>query len=433
MLDLHLADVSAYQPDVRWPEYAVDRRAVFVKATQGTGYVSETFHDQREGAHSVGLVVGLYHYAVGGDVASEGQHFLDTVGRVREREVPILDAEESDLSESWCRRWLDGIAAATNRTPILYCSWSFWTDVLSGMTGYPLWIAAYHDLSHDDPRDTVPGCRIWQFSDTAPVAGIGRCDDNVFRGTLDDLEALARPGGVGPPPEPPVPGLEHLHPTFAARVANACRQRGTSVHSGGRSHRRQKELSACYARFLATGRCDCADGCNPANRAGESWHEYAEGDEDLVGGRYALAVDFNEPYPHGAPGLVFPIAGEPWHGQPAEITETSRTAGADERLPTISDPPLPPPEEDDMSTAGQLYTLFVWGGGIWLVYPFTGALVPLHTETQVRTYLEAGALTPGAFDDEQFAAVGGGKDVAAHPQPNAEAVALVLGAAARSG
>lgn len=124
---------------------------------------------------------------------------------------------------------------------------------------------------------------------------------------------------------------------------------GAGINSAARSHAKQRELWDCRQHKLATGGCNCPDGCNPANPPGSSWHEYDEAatfpnpDSDassLIGGAYALAVDFAEPYPHGANGLCWPIAGEPWHAQPAEITESARVAGAWRRLPS-------PPSADD--------------------------------------------------------------------------------------
>lgn len=112
--------------------------------------------------------------------------------------------------------------------------------------------------------------------------------------------------------------LEHLHPVFRSRVIAT----GVAVASGARSTARQKEL---YDGWVAR-----LPGYNPANPPGTSWHEYGNG---IPGGVWALAVDFEEPYPHGAPGLIFPIAGEPWHAQPSEISEPSRVNGADSRLP----------------------------------------------------------------------------------------------------
>ncbi len=136
--------------------------------------------------------------------------------------------------------------------------------------------------------------------------------------------------------------LDHLHPVFRDRVLAT----GVDVNSGARSHARQQQL---YDDFVA-GRG------NPANRPGTSNHEYDESAAwpitdaeneatSLPGGCWALAVDFAEPYPHGADGLCFPIPGEPWHGQPSEITESARVVGAWRRLPSVQ--PAPPPVDPD--------------------------------------------------------------------------------------
>jgi GH24 family phage-related lysozyme (muramidase) len=159
-----------------------------------------------------------------------------------------------------------------------------------------------------------------------------------------------------PDEEDIVADLENLHPVFRARVLESCSAAGTSVLSGARSTERQRQL---YDDFLA-GRG------NPANPPGTSWHEYGEG---IPGGPHALAVDFNQPYPHGQPGLIFPIPGEPWHAQPSEIPEPARVAGAESRLPV---PPQEVPEVAKVAyplqvTAGRrrLPILAIGGGYGW--------------------------------------------------------------------
>lgn len=206
MPDLHLADLSDWNPGANFEEYAAGGRpGVFLKATEGTSFRASTFAGYRAAAHAAGLVfVGLYHFAKGGSADAEAQHFLDTIGTLRPGEVAVLDAEVAGLDAAWCRRWLGIVMEATGRDPLLYCSWSYWGDALSNMTDCPLWIAAYHGLGHDDPRDTVPNCRFWQFTDRADVAGVGSADDSVFRGTVDDLAAIAGRSL----PDPPIPPKE---------------------------------------------------------------------------------------------------------------------------------------------------------------------------------------------------------------------------------
>ncbi len=205
MTDLHIADLSDFQPGVNFADYASGGRpGVFLKATEGLGFVASTFHGYRAAAHAAGLVfVGAYHFAKGHDPQEEANHFLATIGwTLQPGEVAVLDAEVAGLSADWCRTWLRAVQTATGREPLLYCSWSYWSDVLSSMTDCPLWIAAYHGLGHNDPRDSVPGCRFWQYSDRADVPGVGSADDSVFRGTADDLAAMAgSPTPTQPAPE----------------------------------------------------------------------------------------------------------------------------------------------------------------------------------------------------------------------------------------
>lgn len=92
-----------------------------------------------------------------------------------------------------------------------------------------------------------------------------------------------------------------------------------------------------------------------------------------------------------------------------------------------------PPEEDDMSTAGILRTLYNWGGGVWCIDQ--GLLLPLHTDDQVHGYLDSGAVAVGDADDSYHQAAGGriGASIAGgarHPAPDEALCALVCTAAA---
>lgn len=371
-------DVSDYQDDVDWVAVRSSGRLFgFTKATEGRTFVASTLAANRSGMEAAGLVLrGLYHFARPdrNSAADEAEHFLDTVIPLESGEVAVLDLESGAIGHretgAWALAWLEAVERATGRTPWLYSYAPFLAAIdTSALTRFPLWIAGYGrndgQVPSEDYRpstDRWARAVVWQYTSTASVPGIdGQCDDNLFEGTAAELAALAS----GTIPAEPVGGLDHLHPVFAARVANACRARGTSVASGGRSHRRQGELFDCWQ----AGDPDCA----PANPPGTSWHEYEEpGDDPLPGGPDALAVDFAEPYPHGEPGLIFPIAGEPWHGQPSEIPETRRLAGAELRLPAAGPPN--PSEEEPMALShvvvrpGESVTIPVpveQGGGGW--------------------------------------------------------------------
>jgi|GEM_PF-831625 len=104
-----------------------------------------------------------------------------------------------------------GIACAqelrgrTGRWTVLYASHGQYGDQLTGWDG-PLWNANYptgaagaaSTLYERVGGDTGAGWApysgktpaIWQFTSSATIAGLGGCDANAYRGSLDDLRAL---------------------------------------------------------------------------------------------------------------------------------------------------------------------------------------------------------------------------------------------------
>jgi hypothetical protein len=104
---LHIIDVSAYQGTT---VPAVD--AVFVKATEGKGYVSAKFKAQYASAKSKAKHRGAYHFARPEESSYKDQvkRFLDVVQPVVGESV-WLDLEASKLSQAttnaWARGWGD--------------------------------------------------------------------------------------------------------------------------------------------------------------------------------------------------------------------------------------------------------------------------------------------------------------------------------------
>lgn len=348
-------DSSDYQGNINWPAVVASGVSfAIIKATQGTRNVQDTFLPHRDQAPAAGIgLLGLYHFAQDGDPVAQADHFCDVVGAWRPGEFAVLDIESNEgfftLPEaqwpsfilSWCNRVQSRIGGPV----VIYMSESPAKGMPSNLARFPLWVAGYELSTPTAWEDWQVGPwipAIWQWSSTGSVPGVdGPVDMNIAPDDLRNRLGLENTLTN-------VPGLDHLHPTFAARVANACRARGTTVYSGARSTEAQAEL---WRRYQAgTG--------NPANRPGTSWHEYGDG---LVGGPWAMAVDFSEPYPHGEPGLIFPVAGEPWHGQPSEVSEPYRVAGADTRLPVPT-----PTYQEALTMQRQLVDVVNGADYLWL-------------------------------------------------------------------
>ncbi|MEP7089492.1 MAG: glycoside hydrolase family 25 protein [Nocardioidaceae bacterium] len=220
-------DVSHYQGAVSWSK--VDDAGVtfaFMKATEGTTYADPTMRTNWVGATRQGIYRSAYHFArpstASGSAAAQARFFVSKVGSFRHRGdlPPVLDLEASGglgsaSLRSWVSTWLTTVERITGRTPIIYCSPSFWEDHLGNSTAfhhYPLWVAHYGVSS---PR--VPGgwptWTFWQRTSSGRVAGIsGNVDMNRFNGSNAQLAVLARSTGGSTSPAPGGPTL----PTGAA-------------------------------------------------------------------------------------------------------------------------------------------------------------------------------------------------------------------------
>ena len=76
-------DVSGHQGAVDWAKaYADGARFSYVKATEGTGFTSDTFRAQYDGAAAVGMLRGAYHFALPDQStgAAQAHYFVDHGG-----------------------------------------------------------------------------------------------------------------------------------------------------------------------------------------------------------------------------------------------------------------------------------------------------------------------------------------------------------------
>ena len=74
-MSLNGIDISGWQAGIDLSVVPAD--FVIMKATQGTGFVSDDFTRQYQQAKETGKLLGIYHYAKGGDYVAEANHFLD--------------------------------------------------------------------------------------------------------------------------------------------------------------------------------------------------------------------------------------------------------------------------------------------------------------------------------------------------------------------
>lgn len=188
-------DISGWQKGINLSEVPSD--FVIVKATEGTGFTSDSFKDQCIGAINAGKLLGAYHYANGGDWKVEADHFLEVIKNYVGSVIIALDWEGqnnptfgSGNDQQWIKSWCDYIYASTGVKPVVYLSASV-RGYVEGL-GYELWVAQYADKNPTSYQDTpwnegAYECLIRQYASTGRLSGYnGDLDLDKFYGTRED-------------------------------------------------------------------------------------------------------------------------------------------------------------------------------------------------------------------------------------------------------
>ena len=206
-----LPDFSQWQSTgkpnwVPTPDFAdIKRRnggAAIIRVGYGLNHRDYCFTQNRRAAqrHKYAFL-GLYHFVTPGDIAAQARAFCQWVGKLAPNEIPIVDIEkgsgdQSSRAEKWFRivdRKLGLSHLPLRKRSWLYSGESFLTTHLGGVrvSGRNIWVAAYR------PEEPTLDHILWQSTDGGKYGihkigwpGAGRCDTNVFHGSLKQLAAV---------------------------------------------------------------------------------------------------------------------------------------------------------------------------------------------------------------------------------------------------
>lgn len=184
----HGIDVSHYQGIINWEQVARDENVqfVYVKATEGSGYVDDLYLRNLYGAKKANIPVGVYHFfSPTASALTQLQNFRSNVDPRQQDLIPIVDVEKrgrGSLSQfqSRLRAFLEGVERMFGVKPIIYTGVNFYAKYLEGkFSQYRFMVARYADefpgLSEDVP------IVMWQYTCTGQVEGIkGHVDRSVF-------------------------------------------------------------------------------------------------------------------------------------------------------------------------------------------------------------------------------------------------------------
>lgn len=203
-------DVSHYQGellDKLQPEDSV--RFVFIKATEGIGYVDPDFQSDWTQAGELGYYRGAYHfYHSNDDPTQQANDFLNALNNMLGSDStdnlvlpPVLDVEQlsikatispEQLSED-VQTWLQVVESGTDMTPIVYCSPGFADQYLvdTTLSRYSLWVANWTNASEPElPKIwQSAGWWFWQQTDDEILEGT-QVDGDIFNGTLYQLKSF---------------------------------------------------------------------------------------------------------------------------------------------------------------------------------------------------------------------------------------------------
>lgn len=182
-------DVSSHQGAVAFDAVkAAGYAFVYLKATEGEGYVDRYFAHNVIKARAAGLKVGAYHFLrprPGRSGAAEADDFVRQVkaaGLGKGDLHPVCDIEVSELAadatERYVQQFLVAVQAQLGVRPLIY-TYPYFIRPWKSSHGTDLWIADYRRRPAPEIPGPWPRWSIWQQSSSAQVPGVrGDCDIN---------------------------------------------------------------------------------------------------------------------------------------------------------------------------------------------------------------------------------------------------------------
>ena len=203
---LRVVDVASHQAGI--VTGALDCDAVICKATEGTGYVNPYCDEHYQSAKSAGKLLGVYHYASGGNPEAEAEFFINNVRGYLHEAILVLDWESGDNAawgdSSWVARFCAHVVALTGINPMIYVQRSA-ASQCTGLGDYGIWLAEYPDYAARGwdayyPPNYSGDYAMHQFTSSGDISGwSGPLDLSLFFGDENAWKAYAGATGQSVP------------------------------------------------------------------------------------------------------------------------------------------------------------------------------------------------------------------------------------------
>lgn len=185
-------DISHHNTVTSWQKIKdAGVKFVYCKATEGTDYVDPTYASYVEGAMSVGIPVGAYHFAhPDNDPIEEANHFASVIDQYSYQLIPVLDLEVPSENGVDLQDWVRKFMTQMQRRMMLYTgNWYIDREELAGLSDLPLWTSYYKDTP---PPDIAGWDRwaMWQYTEDGTVNGVS---GNVDMNCCASIDVIQRP------------------------------------------------------------------------------------------------------------------------------------------------------------------------------------------------------------------------------------------------
>ncbi|MBU3160665.1 SH3 domain-containing protein [Clostridium frigoris] len=176
-------DVSSYQGFIDFAKVKGNGiNIVYIKATQGTGYINPMLKEYYQGAKFNGLKIGFYHFLTHSSSSLQAQHFLNSINGLVSDCKYIIDVEGTwtIAQASKVTREFADYLISKNKEVGIYTGDYFYRDNLnSTVKNLPVWIANYGGVI------MAPKYSGHQYTDKGAVRGItGNVDMNKFNDAI---------------------------------------------------------------------------------------------------------------------------------------------------------------------------------------------------------------------------------------------------------
>ena len=180
-------DVSLHNGNINWSAVKNSGvEVVIIKATEGVDYVDNMVNQHYNGAKSVGLNIGFYHFmSEKTSPTRQAEDFYNCIKDKSYNVIPCLDIEVNNYGRSTaeitdrCLEFLNRFKELSGIDCMIYTGTYFGIDNLDGrIKGYKGWIAHY---GVNQPMETGFPLVGHQYTETGHVNGIGgNVDMNNF-------------------------------------------------------------------------------------------------------------------------------------------------------------------------------------------------------------------------------------------------------------